>query len=581
MLHLRPRWRVFSTARRKSLLDSPAERQAKLVCGKCENDLAATTDLFFLHWHKGVHVVSFQNAALEHLKSTEHPFASTQPWKQAKLSCTVCDTGVATRATVRGQEATLFSAKHVSFRLPLGTSPIVSISGLPSDVLRFSSWADLLAQIGNTPTLKQTLKIRQDKGAGFALSPTDHKAINTKVLLAQSAVDVLQLVDSEKDLNHVNILTAFQRFAMFYQRTLQDIARLKRQRLPHLVEVDDEDAARLALYKAQLQKLHHDLNLIYSTRSVLEFGLGNGTPVPNANASRAIALSFSLTQSARVASPRAVEIDGVCHHSDLSQQKNHPRRRRNLALQVQHRLPQERFSVDKLVHFLHGFAILCASDEHAKSWIGPTFDNICEYILTQDTSPELLAMAGWACIVAKAPHAQLYETLLQTANSMPTRSVTVSTQVYQVYLDATILQLPCRDVLTPHLRDSCKQALVQQQHRNVSSTLHTIVSDTLRDMRVPHVNEFVMELGYSLDIALVDERIGIEVNGPVHYQLRYDPSERMLLGASMLKMRHVQHAGWTIIQVPYEDMSKLASGKPRQDYLSFLLEVAMANRVVV
>ncbi|RQM28311.1 hypothetical protein B5M09_007461 [Aphanomyces astaci] len=117
---------------------------------------------------RGVHVASCQNAALEHLKSTEHPLASIQPWKQAKLNCTKCDSGVATRAT--------------------------------------------------------------------------------------------------KHLNHVNVLTAFQRFAMFHQRTLQDIAQLKKQRIPNVVQVDEEDAARLDLYKVQLQRYHHDLNLIYSSR---------------------------------------------------------------------------------------------------------------------------------------------------------------------------------------------------------------------------------------------------------------------------------------------------------------------------
>ncbi|KAF0722049.1 hypothetical protein AaE_009979, partial [Aphanomyces astaci] len=155
------RGRAASSVRRKSLLDAPSERQAKLVCAKCEHHLVETSDLFFLHWQRGVHVASFQNAALEHLKSTEHPLASIQPWKQAKLNCTKCDSGVATRATVRGQEATLFSAKHVSLKLPLGFNPILSISGVPSDVFRFSSWSDLMAQVIATPALKAVLKIRE------------------------------------------------------------------------------------------------------------------------------------------------------------------------------------------------------------------------------------------------------------------------------------------------------------------------------------------------------------------------------------------------------------------------------------
>ncbi|KAH9051683.1 hypothetical protein Ae201684P_013561 [Aphanomyces euteiches] len=528
--------------RRKSLLDPPAERQAKLICAKCEHDLASTNDLYVLHWQRGTHVASFQNAVLENLKSTTHVFP--EPWKHASLQCTKCDSGVATRATVRGK-------RHSSRQ---------SKSRVPSDVLRFTSWSELVAQMSNTPTLQSALKIQNDKERRESPS-TDHRAINTKILLAKSSLDILQIVASEPHVNYVNVLTAFQRFSMFHQRTMVDIARLKRTKAPTpLPPLDDDDSdfdnSHWVLYKAQLQKHHHDLNLIYSTRF---WNLVNDMERQcemhlHTIASRYLFQLLKALLALHLAPARLVE---------------------NLARQVDHRLTQQRFSVDKLAHFLHGFAILCAAEKPA--WMEPLFTNICDYMVAQDARPEVLAMAAWSCAVANIHHGPLFDMLFKTANGLETTlSPTFATQTYQVYLDVG------RRGLSPDRVDEYKQALATQQARNVSSTLHTVVSDTLKEMKIAHVNEYVMELGYSLDIALVEEKIGIEVNGPSHYQLRFNPSERYLLGPSLLKLRHVQtRAGWTILQVVYEDFTKVPPGQPRQEYLSLLLEVAMANRVVV
>jgi len=155
--------RFVNTGRRLSLLDRPKQKQAKLICRKCESALAPTNDLYFLTWYvyiyaawylflcylipiailhfmncrkNGVHVASINNLALENLKSETH--TAKQTWKNAKLSCITCDNGLATMATIRGKQAILFASKDVSLQLPLGTSPILSMSGLPSDFIRFS-----------------------------------------------------------------------------------------------------------------------------------------------------------------------------------------------------------------------------------------------------------------------------------------------------------------------------------------------------------------------------------------------------------------------------------------------------------
>ncbi|OQS06251.1 hypothetical protein THRCLA_01702 [Thraustotheca clavata] len=573
--------RRLSTKPRLSLLGNSYPKLTKtahLVCGKCENELVAAHDLFFLHWQKGVHVASFQNIALENVKRSTHPLGGKDPWKHFKLSCCSCGRDVATRANVRGQEATLFSAKQVSFQLPMGTSPIVSMSGLPSDIIRFSSWADLLAQITASPKLRTTLNIRQDdeiqreKVAEDAPKSMNFKEFNTKILLAESGAEILTLMEQQnpRDINHVNVLTAFQRFAMFYQQTHREIFAMKRKRMdtmPEVLSSEDEVAddlqVKMALERSRYQRLHLDTMLIYSTRFwnfVDELERQCQMHLHKVPSRYIVGLMKSLA---------GLQLAPLGLMTSLTNQ-------------VLYRLDQHRFSNERLVHLLHGFASLCAADREAQKWLPELFTRVSDYILTnkknEPLTPELLSMLAWSCAVAKVHHRDVFDKLMKTAATLKNPSIVFATQVYQVYLECND-QL--RQEITPlpqELLGEFKAKLQAQHHTNISSHLHKQISKTLTHMKISHSNEHILSQGYSIDIALIDEKIGIEVNGPMHYQLRRNPTENYLMGSTLLKMRHLQQEGWTILQVSHMDFTKLPTPKQRQDFLSFLLEVATANR---
>ncbi|EQC27039.1 hypothetical protein SDRG_15153 [Saprolegnia diclina VS20] len=563
--------RSLSTQRR-SLLGSeypkPTKSTAKLVCGKCENVLVATHDLFFLNWLKGVHVASFQNIALENVKTAAHPRSPKEPWKHAKLRCCACDQDVATRANVRGQEATLFSAKNVSFQLPLGSSPIVSMSGLPSDLIRFSSWGDLLAQLTASPKLRSVLNIRQDhdttQSAAKKDPTSDFKEFNTKLLLAESGAEVLSLMEAQhpRSLNHVNVLTAFQRFAMFHIQTHREIFAMKRKRMGAMASMpssdSDDDDTLIALERSKYQRLHLDTMLIYSTRF--------WTFVDELE--RHVQMHLHLVPSRFLHGLMKSLIGLQLAPSGVMA---------SLAQQVLYRLDQDRITPERLVHLLHGFASLCAADRSAQAWLPELFTRVSDYVLAQTDpvlTPELLGMLAWSCAVAQVPHVGVATQLLETARTHKSPSMAFATQVYQVHLE----NWPGTPRLPDATLETFKAKLMQQQRTNISSHLHRQISTTLERMQIQHANEHVLSQGYSLDIALVDAKIGIEVNGPMHYQLRRNPTEQWLMGSTLLKMRHIQLEGWTVIQVSHLDFTKLPTPKQREDYLSLLLEVATASR---
>ncbi|KAJ1477170.1 RAP domain-containing protein, partial [Baffinella frigidus] len=77
-----------------------------------------------------------------------------------------------------------------------------------------------------------------------------------------------------------------------------------------------------------------------------------------------------------------------------------------------------------------------------------------------------------------------------------------------------------------------------------------------------HIEEEAIheESGYSLDLALLDadRQVCIEVDGPSHFVAR----GRRPLGSTLLKHRHLQAMGWTVISVPFWEWQAVA-GRPR------------------
>lgn len=81
-----------------------------------------------------------------------------------------------------------------------------------------------------------------------------------------------------------------------------------------------------------------------------------------------------------------------------------------------------------------------------------------------------------------------------------------------------------------------------------SSTLHREVSAALRLLSVPHVNEYCFpELHYFVDLAIVDRKLAILVNGPHHYVA--DTTE--LMPKFLLMQHHLAASGWTVVNIHF------------------------------
>eukprot|EP00887_Chlorella_sp_A99_P000497 scaffold17.g497.t1 len=75
---------------------------------------------------------------------------------------------------------------------------------------------------------------------------------------------------------------------------------------------------------------------------------------------------------------------------------------------------------------------------------------------------------------------------------------------------------------------------------------------------------------YSIDIALPDQRIAIEADGPVHYA----SNSRHLLGSTALKRRLLARLGWAIVDVPFMEWQELRDAGARREYMASKLQAA-------
>ena len=112
------------------------------------------------------------------------------------------------------------------------------------------------------------------------------------------------------------------------------------------------------------------------------------------------------------------------------------------------------------------------------------------------------------------------------------------------------LRLPEAQLLPPALRERCRDALradasgTAGQAARPTARLQQSVGRALGRLGLSPAAEHALAEGYSVDYALVDERIAIEVDGPSHFARSGDGAGRRPTGKTAIKRRQLAALGF-------------------------------------
>eukprot|EP01018_Ginkgo_biloba_P015100 Gb_29061 [translate_table: standard] len=201
--------------------------------------------------------------------------------------------------------------------------------------------------------------------------------------------------------------------------------------------------------------------------------------------------------------------------------------------------------------------------------------------LLSDFTRDQLANVSWSYVVlnqmGRPFFACIWRTLIefeaQKISPQYREDIMFASQVHQanqcLKLEYPHLGLSLGRDLEDRVATACK---TKRFNKKTTSLFQKEVGRLLVSTGYNWVREYSTD-GYTLDAVLIDEKIGLEIDGPTHFSRNTGSP----LGHTMLKHRYLAAAGWKIVSLSCQEWEELRGESEQMDFLQELLKDHLGN----